>query len=137
RDDNSHKTICFRGIVRCSQLENQLLLRSEIDFLLMFAAAQIPKMQTMSVLAGQQEFRVQPVLDHVWRSPFARYHRIVAQMPPEVVCKVLWSSIHFPLAEHVEREVIEEKDTTRTFSVCSPKSADVYAFGTAMNRVKS
>src|SRR5687768_704532 len=137
RDHHSYETISLCWIVSCPQLQDKLLLFAKVDRLLMSPPSQIPKMETTAVLAAKEQLGVQPVFNHVWGSPLARYHRIVAEMPPEIVCKILWSAFHFPLAEHIEGIVIEQEDAARPFAIWGSEGADVDALRPAMDRVKS
>ena len=50
----------------------------------------------------QQQLGVNAVLHHVRRAPFGGNHGVVPQVPPEVVCQVLRSSIDLPFALELE-----------------------------------
>jgi hypothetical protein len=75
--------------VRRAQLEDHLLLRAELEPLLVLARAQVPDVQRVAVAAGQQRLGVEPLRDHAGRTPLARDHRVEAEVPPEVVVQVL------------------------------------------------
>ena len=74
RDDDADESVGLGRIVCGTQLQHHLLLRAEIERLPMTAPAQVPDMQLVSILAGQQKLRIQSVLDHVRRAPLARDH---------------------------------------------------------------
>src|SRR5262249_38276594 len=57
-------------------------------------------------------------------------------MPPEIISEVLRPAVHFPLTEHFEGEVVEQKDAAGSFAIGRPERADIDAFRSAVNRVK-
>src|SRR5438132_5622618 len=94
-------------------------------------------MEAPAILAVEQQVWNQAVLDHVRRAPFAGDHRVVAEMPPEIVGEVLRPSVHLPLAEHVEGVVVEEEDPSWPLAVGRTERADVDSFWAAMDRMES
>jgi hypothetical protein len=57
--------------------------------------------------AGKQVLRIDPILDLVRDTPFACDHRVVAEMPPEIISQLLRSAIHLPTPQHVKIEVVQ------------------------------
>ena len=89
----------------------------------MSALAQVPDVERVAVLAAQQQLRVDAVLHHVRRAPLAGDHRVVAEVPPEVVGQLLLrprSCSH--AAPHLERLVIEHEDAAGAVAVCGARA---------------
>src|SRR6185369_16476219 len=97
---------------------------------------QIPDMQLVAIAATQQNLWIHAILHHVRRSPFAGDHRVVSQMPPEIVSKFLRATIQFPLSEKVEDLVIYQEKSTGTITVRRAQRAEQNSIGAAMNRVR-
>src|SRR5262249_2748005 len=95
------EAIGFRRVMSWSKLKYQLLLRPQIERLLMPSTTQIPDMNAAPIFATEENLRFQPFLKHVGSPPFAGDHRVVTEMPPEVIGQVLWSPVHFPLSKHL------------------------------------
>src|SRR5215813_2748267 len=95
--------------------------------------AQIPDMNAAPILATEENLRFQPFLEGVGSPPFAGDHRVVAEMPPEVVGQVLWPPVHFPLSKHIEGFTIEQKDASWPASLLRSQSAHIDAFWPTMN----
>src|SRR6185369_13020346 len=117
RDHHSYETISLGWVMSCAQFQDQLLLGAQINRLLMSPPPQIPKVEMPTVLAVEKQVRVQPVFDHVGSSPLACDHRIVAEMPPEIVSQILWPPVHLPLTEHIEGIVIKKEDSARSLTI--------------------
>src|SRR5262245_13850810 len=116
-----------------SKLKYQLLLRPQIELLLMPSTAQVPDMNAAPILATEENLRFQPFLERVGSPPFAGDHRVVAEMPPEIIGQVLWSPVYLPLSKHIERFTIEQEDASWPTSFRRPQSADIDAFRPTMN----
>ena len=116
RHDHSNKAVSFRGIVSRTKLQNHLLLRSQIKRLHMPPLAQVKEINAVSVLFGEQRLGIHAVLNHLWRAPFAGNGRVISQMPREIVTEILWSAIHFPLAQRLERIMVEGENSSRTIA---------------------
>src|SRR5437667_9586655 len=101
------------------------------------APPQIPDMDLMAVFTIEQQFGDQPVLDHIRRAPLAGDHRVMAEMPPEVVCQVLRAVIRFPWALNIEARVVHGKHAARSIAVRGAERADIDGIGTTMNRVRA
>ena len=71
RNDHTDKPVRFGRVVCRTHLENQLLLFAEVECLEMTAPTQIPNVHLMTVLAAEEQIWLEPVFDHVRRSPFA------------------------------------------------------------------
>src|SRR5262245_2836514 len=103
-----------------SKLKYQLLLRPQIELLLMPSTAQVPDMNVAPILATEENLWFQPILKDVGSCPCAGDHRVVDEMTPEVIGQVLWSPVHFPLSKHIERFTIEQEDASWPTSLCRP-----------------
>src|SRR5262249_24620605 len=117
------------------QLEHHLLLGPQIQFLRMAALVQVPDMYFVPVFAAQQQFRDDAVFNHVGRSPLGGHHRVVSQMPPEVISKLLRTAALFPLPAQVERVCIHQENTARSVSVGRAEGASIDTIRAAMNSV--
>src|SRR5213594_665131 len=111
--------------MRRPQLEYHLLLCAEIDDLPVATLGQVPDVQLMTVTALQQDFRVDAVLDHLRRAPLAGDHRVVAEVPPEVVGEILRAAVELPATANLEAVVIDDEDAAWTVTGGGAKSADV------------
>src|SRR5580693_3346652 len=93
RNDHSGEAKCSRRIMRGSQFENHLLFFAQFDRLQVLPPPKIPDVELVTVTAGKQVFRIDPVLDLVRNTPFTCDHRVVAEMPPEIISQFLRSTI--------------------------------------------
>src|SRR5690606_6996035 len=89
-----------------------------------------------AVLAAQQQLRVHAVLDHVRRAPLAGDHRVVAQVPPEVVRELLRAPLLLPAPLHLERLVVQHEDAARAVAVRRAQRVHVDAVRPAVHRVR-
>ena len=110
---------------------------AQVNRLSMLAAPQIPNMHLVAVSAGKKSFRIESVLDFVRSRPFTGDQCVMSEVPPEVVGQFLGSAIDFPASQNVKIEVIENENPTRTAAVRRAKGADVNAFRTAMDSVRT
>ena len=122
--------------MRRAQFENELVFFAEVDLLQVLALVQVPEVQPASILAAEQHLRNEAVLERVRRSPFARHHGVVAEMPPEIIGKLLRSAIHLPLAKHVEAVGIEQEYAPGRLALGVSERIHIYALGAAMNGVQ-
>src|ERR1700733_6118242 len=113
------------------------MLRTQIQALKMAAFAEIPYMQAVPVLAAQQQFRIDSVLNHVGRAPLAGDGDVMSQVPREIVGKVLRSAIDLPTTQRLEVVVIQGKDSAGTIAAGRAQSAQVDAVRSAVNRVRT
>src|SRR3954447_26795087 len=120
-------------VARWSQLKDELLLRPEIQRLKMLTRAEIPDVQLMAVLAGEQQLRNDAVLDHVRRSPLAGDHRVLAEVPGEVVSKVLRPTVRLPGALDRKVIVVEHHETARSIAIGCAQSIDIDPIRAAVN----
>ena len=74
-------------------------------------------MDPMAIFTIEQQLRDQPVLDHVRRAPLTGDHRVMAEVPPEIIGQILRSTIHLPLAKYIEGRVVQQEDAARSFTV--------------------
>src|SRR4029450_6701470 len=91
----------------------------------------------MAVFALQKLLRDDAVLDLVGRAPFAGQKRVVGEMPPKIVAKILGPAVHFPFSEDIKAKVIQQEDSGGAISVRRPQGADVNAIGSAVNGVRA
>src|ERR1700719_943392 len=103
----------------------------------MAAVAQIPDMNRVSVLVGEQQIGVYAVFDHIRRAPFAGDRDVVAEMPPKIVREILRPAIDFPSPEHVEALVIEQEYSAGTVASGCSESAHVDCVGSTMDRMRA
>src|SRR5947209_17051917 len=97
---------------------------------------QIPDVHRVAIPAVQQNLRMQAGFHHVEPSPFAADDRVESQVPPEIVCELLRSSVQLPLSEDLEALVIHYENSAGAVAVRSSQRADQDAIGAAMNGVR-
>ena len=136
RHHHADEAVGAGRVVGRPQLEHHLLLGAEVELLQMRALAQVPHVQLPAVLARQEQLGVEPVLHHVGRSPLARDHGVVAQVPEEVVRQVLRPAILLPAALHLERLVVEHEDAAGTVAARGAERVQVDPIGAAVHRVR-
>ena len=125
------------GVVRRAQLEHHLVLGAEVDLLAVAALGKVPDVELVTVTAGQQGLRDDSVLDHVRSAPLAGDRRVVTEVPPEVVSKLLRAAVQLPAALHREGVVVDDENTARPVSVGRAQRADVDSVGTAVDGVRA
>src|SRR5829696_7195784 len=103
----------------------------------MHATVEIPDMQRVAVLAAEKQLGNHAVLDHLRRAPLARDHRVVTEMPPEVIRQVLRSAIALPATLNLERLWIEHEDAAGAVAVSVAERVDVDAVGPAVHGVRT
>src|SRR5438046_7392365 len=86
----------------------------------------------MTVTALQQDVRVHAVLDHFRRAPLAGDHRVVAEVPPEIVCQILRAAVQLPATADLEGVVVDDEDAARAVTGRGPEGADVNPIGPAV-----
>src|SRR6266481_2836025 len=69
RDDNSGEAKCSRRVMRRPQFQNHLVFLAEIDRLLVLPLPKVPDVESVTVTAGKQVFRIEPVLYFVRSTP--------------------------------------------------------------------
>ncbi len=92
------KPYALPRVVRRAQLQDHLMLGAEIERLQVAPLAQVPDVEGVTVLSAQQQLGIHAVLHHVRRAPFAGDHRVLAQVPGEVVGQVLRPAVPLPRA---------------------------------------
>src|SRR4051794_38091949 len=102
----------------------------------MATLVQIPDMNLVAVLSSQQQFGVGAVFHHVRRAPFGRNHRVVPQVPPEVVSQLLRATILFPRTLQLECVRIHQENAAGAVSASGSECASVNAIWSAMNCVR-
>src|ERR1700694_5148676 len=99
----------------------------------MTTLAQIPEVQFMPVAALEQDFRVEAILDHVGRAPFAGDDGVESEMPPEIVGEVLRPSVHFPLSEDIEALRVHDEYSAGAVAIGCAEGAGVDPFKAAVD----
>ncbi len=84
---------------------------------------------------ASNRFGIEAALDHLRRAPLARDHRVLREMPPEVVGQVLRPAIGFPRPDDVERIAVQHEDSARPVTVRVAERADVDGVRAAVHRV--
>jgi hypothetical protein len=119
--------------VRRPQLQHHLLLGAEVQLLQVAALVEIPDVEPVTVLAGQQQLRIDAVLHHVRRSPFRGDHRVVPQVPPEVVRELLRPALLLPRPFQIKRLGVHEKDAAGAVAARRAERAAVHTVRPAVN----
>ena len=83
-------------------LEDHLLLLAQIKRLDVTPLAQVPDVQVVSVSALEELFRHDAAFNLARCAPLAGQQRILGEMPPEIVAKILWSDSHLPRTSKVK-----------------------------------
>src|SRR5713101_5412500 len=137
RNHDTNKAIGLGWVVGGTHLEDHLLLFAQIERLDMASSAQVPNVHLMAVFTAEQQVGLQSVFDHVRRAPLAAQQGVETQMPPEIVMKKLRSTVHFPLAQNVERFAIEHENAARAVAIGRSECANINAFRATVNRVRT
>ena len=116
---HADEAIASSRIVRRAQLEHHLLLGAELQLLDVAAAAQIPDVQGVAVLASEQQLRIDAAAHHVRRPPLAGDHDVVAEMPPEIVGEILRAPVQLPAPARLEGLVVEDEDAAGAVAILS------------------
>src|SRR5215470_5156740 len=123
--------------MRRPQLENELVLFTEVDLLQVRALDEVPEMQPAAVSAAQQDLGNETVLDRVGCAPFAGHQRVVAEVPPAVIGELLRPAVDLPAAERLEALMINDEDTARGLAVLIAQRRDINAARSAMDRMRA
>ena len=110
-DHHAGESIRLGRVMSGAQLQHHLVLVAEVDALLERALRHAPKVQMMTELAAEQVFGIEPVFDHRGRGPLRGHHRVVPQVPPDVVGEKLRAPVLLPRPEHFEGVVVDQRDT--------------------------
>src|SRR5713226_8417627 len=116
------------------------MVGTEIDRLNVTPGPEIPEVDPMAVLVREQILRHDPILELRRQPPFARHHVVTRQVPPEIIVQVLGAAVDLPAAQDIECLAVHDEDAGRPGSAVlatAAERADVYAFRTAMNRVRA
>src|SRR5678815_222280 len=122
--------------MRRAELERHLILRAQLKALLVHAAAQVPHMQRVAILAAEQQLGVHTVLYHVRCSPLAGDQGVMSEMPPEVVREILIAAILLPSPTDLEGFRIEGEDATGAVTAGRAKGVDENAIWSAVDGVR-
>src|SRR6266699_1660443 len=137
RNHDTNKAVGLGRVMRGTHLEDHLLLLAQIERLDMASSPQVPNVHLMAVFAAEKQLRLQSTFDHVRRAPLATQQGVETQMPPEIVMKKLRSTVHFPLAQNVERFAIEHENAARAVTIGRSECANINAFRATVNRVRT
>src|ERR1700756_1465158 len=102
----------------------------------MTSLVQVPDMNLVAILAGQQQLRIGAVLDHVRRTPFRGDHGVVSEVPPEVVCELLRAAIMFPGPLQLEGVSVHQENATRAVSAGRSEGAPIDAVRSTVNGMR-
>ena len=91
----------------------------------------------MTVFIAEQQLRHHAVFHHFGRAPFRGHHHILAEMPPEVISKLLGAAFDLPPAAEVESLVVHQEDAAWAITVRIAERADINAVRSAMNGVRA
>ena len=136
-DDAVDEAMGLGRVVRRPQLENELVVRAEVDLLQVLALGQVPEVQAAAVLGAEQDFRHQAVLHRVRRAPFAGHHGVVAEVPPAVVAERLRAAVHLPASERLEALVVHDEDAAGRVALRVAERGHVDAARSAMDGVRA
>src|SRR5215472_16582627 len=95
----------------------------------------VPDMHLATVFAAQQQFRDQAVSHHVGRSPFGGHHRVVSEVPPEIISELLGTATLLPLPPQLEGVRIHQENTARSVAVGGSEGASINPVWAAVNGV--
>ena len=122
-----------------THLQCHLVIGAEIDRLDVSPRPQIPEVDPMAILVGEEILRHDPVLELRWQCPLACHHVIAWQVPPEVIVQGLRTTIDLPTSQDLECLAVHDEDAGRsigTILAAATESADVDTFGPAVDRVR-
>src|ERR1700761_664827 len=102
----------------------------------MTSLVQVPDMNLVAILAGQQQLRVGAVLDHVRRTPFRGDHGVVSEVPPEVVGELLRAAILFPGSLQFEGVSVHQENAARAVSAGRPECAAIDTVRSTVNGMR-
>src|SRR5215467_14736447 len=91
----------------------------------MTTLVQVPDMNLVTVLAGQQQLWIDAIFYHIRSAPFGRNHRVVSQVPPQIVSQLLWAAILFPRPLQLKRVRIHQENASRAVSASRSECAPV------------
>src|SRR5579862_3608418 len=102
----------------------------------MAALVQIPNMNLVTVLASQQQLRVDAIFHHVRSAPFRRDHRVVSEVPPEIVSQLLGATILFPRPFQLKGVRVHQENASGTVSASRTEGASVDRVRSTMKGVR-
>src|SRR5262249_18800477 len=94
-------------------------------------------MHLVAIFTAQKQVWLHSVFDHVRRAPFAAHQRVETEVPPKIILKELWTTVHLPLAQDFERLAIKHEDAARPVAIGRAESTHVNAFRPAVDRVRT
>ena len=140
--NDADEAVCLARVVRGAEFQRHLVLGAKLDCLLVLSGTQVPDVELVSVLTAQQQFRHDAVFDHLGGAPLAGDHRVVVDVPPEVVGEILRPPFGFPRALDLERLMVYDEDAAGpvAFGVSERVHVDavrsaVHGVGTAVTRL--
>ena len=93
-----------------AQFQHHLILLAQIHLLQVAAAAQVPEVYLMAVVAVDDMLQGGAVLEHIRRTPFAGNGHIQPHVPPEIVGHSLRPPIQFPAAQRLKGVVVNPQN---------------------------
>jgi hypothetical protein len=70
-----------------AHFKRHLVIGAKIDRLDIAPRPQIPKMNPMAILVGEQIFRDNSILELRWQPPLTCHHVVARQVPPEIIAR--------------------------------------------------
>ena len=137
RGHDADEPVRLAHVVRGAQLEHHLVLGAEVDLLQVAPLLEVPHVQLVAVLVAEQQLADEPVLDHLRRAPLAREHRVVSEVPPEVVGQLLRAAVVLPGALDREVVVVEQEDAAGAVALGVAERGHVDPVGAAVDRVRA
>src|SRR6202040_2425680 len=116
-DDGVDEAVGLGRVVRRAQLKHELVFLAEVDLLQVRALVQIPEVELSAILALQQYLGDQAVLEGFGRAPLAGHHRVIPEMPPCVIGKLLWTSVYLPATTDLEGLVVHDEHAAGCLSL--------------------
>src|SRR3954469_130718 len=102
----------------------------------MTALVQVPDMQLVPVLASYQQLWNDAVFHHIRGAPFRGDHRVVSQVPPEIVGELLRTAILFPWPLQLERIRIHQENSAGSISIRRTERAPIDTVRTTVDGVR-
>src|SRR5699024_370676 len=115
-DDHADETVILFRVVRGAYFQRHLVFLAEIDFLYLPARFQVEEVQPVAVLAPQERFRHESILDVFGHAPFRSHQYAGIDVPPEIVGHGLAAMVQLPLARDIEAVVIHGENTGRALA---------------------
>ena len=133
--DNAAKTVVSGRVVRRPQFQRHLMLRAQINNLLVRSTPHVPEVDAVAVILRHYVIQPGAMLKHLRRSPFAGHHRVQANVPPEVIGELLRAPVQLPRPDRFKRVVVQHHDSAGPPAVRRAQGANVDGVGATVNRM--